>query len=56
MTTKNGKSRESAIKAFRRHGGLLKTSKALEMGIHPRTLYAMRDEGELEQLGRGLFR
>jgi len=29
---------------------------ALDLGVHPRTLYAMRDAGMLEQLGRGLFR
>jgi predicted transcriptional regulator of viral defense system len=26
------------------------------LGIHPRTLYAMRDEGLLERLSRGLYR
>lgn len=26
------------------------------MGIHPRTLYGMRDAGELEQIGRGYYR
>ena len=26
------------------------------MGIHPRTLYALRDSGVLEQLSRGVFR
>ena len=41
---------------FRRHGGLLKTTDALQAGIHPRTLYAMRDAGFLEQLSRGLYR
>lgn len=41
---------------FRRYGGLLKTTDALQAGIHPRTLYAMRDAGFLEQLSRGLYR
>lgn len=41
---------------FRRHGGLLRTSEAIRLGIHPRTLYAMRDEGVLEQLSIGLYR
>ena len=36
--------------------GTLRTREALEAGIHPRTLYAMRDAGELEQLARGLYR
>ena len=41
---------------FRCHCGLLRTSEALRLGIHPRTLYAMRDAGVLEQLSRGLYR
>jgi predicted transcriptional regulator of viral defense system len=45
-----------ACVVFRRYGGLLKTTDALQAGIHPRTLYAMRDAGFLEQLSRGLYR
>lgn len=41
---------------FVRHGGVLRASEAIGFGIHPRTLYAMRDAGELEQLSRGLYR
>jgi len=41
---------------FTEHGGMLRTSKALRLGIHPRTLYALRDAGEIEQVGRGLYR
>jgi len=29
---------------------------AVRLGVHPRTLYAMRDAGILERLGRGLYR
>jgi len=29
---------------------------ALRHGVHPRTLYAMRDSGILEQISRGLYR
>ena len=47
---------ETARKVFRRHGGVLRTSKALRLGIHPRKLYAMRDAGVLECLSRGLYR
>jgi predicted transcriptional regulator of viral defense system len=47
---------DKARALFRRHGGLLRTSEALRLGIHPRTLYAMRDEGVLEQLSGGLYR
>ncbi len=45
-----------AERAFRRRGGMLRTSEALKLGIHPRTLYEMRDTNRLVQLGRGLFR
>jgi len=41
---------------FTRQGGVLRASEAIGFGIHPRTLYAMRDAGELEQLSRGLYR
>jgi predicted transcriptional regulator of viral defense system len=47
---------DKAKALFRCHGGLLRTSEALRLGIHPRTLYAMRDAGVLEQLSRGLYR
>ncbi len=41
---------------FRRHGGVLRTKEALRLGIHPETLYRMRDSGSLACLGRGLYR
>lgn len=50
------KSTQEAIKIFRQHNGVLRTSQALSLGIHPRTLYAMRDSGLLERLSRGLYR
>ena len=34
----------------------MRTSQALELGIHPRTLYRLRDDGRLEQISRGVFR
>lgn len=42
--------------AFKAHGGILRTTEALAAGIHPRTLYAMRDAGEVESLSRGVYR
>jgi len=47
---------QDAINLFRQHGGTLRTSEALALGIHPRTLYAMRDSGLLVRLSRGLYR
>ena len=34
----------------------MRTAEALRAGIHPRTLYDMRDSGVLERLSRGLYR
>jgi predicted transcriptional regulator of viral defense system len=50
------KSIQNAITLFQEHGGTLRTAEALRLGIHPRTLYTMRDSGVLEQLSRGLYR
>ena len=47
---------QQAIELFRERGGTLRASEALHLGIHPRTLYALRDAGVLEQLSRGLYR
>ena len=41
---------------FMAHGGIMSTSEAISSGIHPRTLYMMRDKGEIEKLERGLYR
>jgi len=41
---------------FHKHGGMLRTFRALALGIHPRTLYAMRDSGRLVEVARGLYR
>jgi predicted transcriptional regulator of viral defense system len=45
-----------ADRIFRKHGGILRTSEAMRAGIHPATLYAMRDNGTLEKVSRGLYR
>jgi predicted transcriptional regulator of viral defense system len=47
---------EKAVKVFRRHGGILRTTQALAEGIHPRTLYELRDQGQIISLHRGLYR
>ena len=44
-----------AITIFQQQGGTLRTKKALKLGIHPRTLYSMRDSGLVEPLSRGLY-
>jgi predicted transcriptional regulator of viral defense system len=45
-----------AQELFRQRGGALRTAEALRLGIHPRTLYALRDAGVLLRLSRGLYR
>jgi len=49
-------STQVALDLFRQHGGTLHTKEALRLGIHPRTLYALRDSGALQRLSRGLYR
>lgn len=41
---------------FKEHGGMLRTSRALALGIHPRVLYGLREAGRLQQVTRGLYR
>ncbi len=41
---------------FRGRPGGLRTSEALRLGVHPRTLYALRARGLIEPLARGLYR
>ena len=45
-----------ARRVFTQHRGMLRTSDAIRLGVHPRTLYALRDRGELERIGRGIYR
>lgn len=56
MSVEPTESEQKAIELFREQGGTLRTSEALRLGIHSRTLYALRDAGVLEQLSRGLYR
>ncbi|MCP5506780.1 MAG: type IV toxin-antitoxin system AbiEi family antitoxin domain-containing protein [Chlamydiales bacterium] len=48
--------KQKAIKIFKENQGLLRTAEAIRLGIHPRTLYQLRDEGSLEQLAKGVYR
>ena len=47
---------ERAVNLFESNGGILRTDQAIRLGIHPRTLYALRDEARLERMERGLYR
>jgi predicted transcriptional regulator of viral defense system len=46
----------AALQALRRHAGAVRTKDALALGIHPATLYKLRDSGKLTELARGLYR
>ena len=60
MSVKREERDRSAVRAakaaFRRYGGILRMADALREGVHRRTLYAMRDAGQIEVLARGLYR
>lgn len=45
-----------ARELFLQNGGVLRTSTAIRLGVHPETLYAMRNDGVIDQLSRGLYR
>lgn len=47
---------ERAVNLFESNGGILRTDQAIKLGIHPRTIYALRDEARLERMERGLYR
>ena len=47
---------DRAVEVFKKHGGILRTSEAIASGIHPDTLYSMRNSGILEKISRGVYR
>lgn len=55
-TGNKGSRFDRAAAVFKKHGGMLRTAQALRAGIHPGTLYAMRDSGMLEVVSRGVYR
>jgi predicted transcriptional regulator of viral defense system len=55
-TNSHGSRFDRAVAVFKKHGGILHTAQALRAGIHPGTLYAMRDSGTLEVVSRGAYR
>lgn len=54
MSVSDKKINEAAA-LFKEHGGIMRTSEALNEGIHSRTLYWMRDHGYINQLERGVY-
>lgn len=60
MMTRNTNDRASrfdkAVSIFKEHGGILRTAQAIQAGIHPDTIYTMRNSGSLEMISRGVYR
>ncbi|MCE5200750.1 MAG: type IV toxin-antitoxin system AbiEi family antitoxin domain-containing protein [Armatimonadota bacterium] len=48
--------REDAKRLIREKSGVIRTAEAIQAGVHPRTLYELRDAGELVQISRGVYR
>lgn len=47
---------QKACRLIKEKGGIISTAALLKLGIHSRTLYQLRDSGDLEQISRGIFR
>src|SRR5690554_4124495 len=56
MMTSDQQKIRKAINLFKNREGVLRTSDILSAGIHPRTLYKLRDEGIIIRLERGLYK
>ncbi len=52
---KSTKIEKRALEIFQANGGILRSSDAIKKGIHPRTLYALRNAGLIEQLQKGFY-
>lgn len=46
----------NVVDLFKKRGGILRTSDVLSAGVHPRTLYKLRDMGYITQMDRGLYK
>ena len=47
---------DAALNAFRAKGGTLRTRDLIALGVHTDSLYALREQGHIVELGRGLYR
>jgi predicted transcriptional regulator of viral defense system len=56
LPTMKTRDRDRALKAFRDRGGTLRTRDLMALGVHTDVLYALRQEGRIIELGRGLYR
>jgi len=56
MESKSLTAIQKATLKFKENNGILHTSEAIRLGIHPAILYKMRDERLIEPLSRGVYR
>lgn len=56
MTATSPRLSKKALSVLKKQGPLLRLSEVLDLGIHRDTLRAMRDQGLVEQVSRGLYR
>lgn len=54
--TKTQPGRQRLLRAFRSHGGWLRQREALDLGVHPRWLSRLVEEGTIERVRKGLYR
>jgi predicted transcriptional regulator of viral defense system len=47
---------DTALRIFREKGGTVRTRDLIALGVHTDALYALRDSGQVTELGRGLYR
>ena len=46
---------EKALRIFAAHQGILRTQQAIKLGISPRVLYTLSNEGTIKAINRGLY-
>ncbi len=55
-TTEGAPGRQQLLRALRSHGGWLRQREALNLGVHPRWLTRLVEEGTIERVSKGLYR
>ncbi|HPG47436.1 MAG TPA: type IV toxin-antitoxin system AbiEi family antitoxin domain-containing protein, partial [bacterium] len=56
MAKKKPSASKKARQIIRQAGGMIKRSEPIQPGIHPGTLYHLRDIGDLVRIFRGIYR
>jgi predicted transcriptional regulator of viral defense system len=56
MKAASRKALDALARLSKDKGGMIRTTEAIRQGVHPRTLYQLRESGTLERLSRGVYR